>query len=741
MTAFMPPASLSPEWQQQAAHYINQDKFDRATALYEQAIEAEPSEYSHYWYLGLLFLLQGQEEEAQTTWLFALSEIDSDQIAAAVAELSQILQTEAERRSAKQQQATAWAIRQHLRELCPGNIDNLLWIVLLSIGLNLLTDSFLEEIGLTQQLSEPEAEFSPKHLLHVFDKLLKAAPASKSLLEFAEVAITQLQNTRGLARTVVDGLLRFGFTAFNYAFAIKLAEFTLRVDPTQPEILGLLASLHQNSGNHNQGVEIAKLRYESSGSLIEQVYSNSLILRGLLGAGGRWQEAVQVAQHHFTLLEAVVEQQPPNLVPFQLTRLLNSAFYLVYLQDQPKQWRTLENQVLKFAQSEIQRHAASLGKQYIHQKRDRTGQRLKVGYLSHCMATHSVGWLARWLFRHHDPEQVEVHGYFLGYREMYDPLQAWFANAVDYAHKYHAYKEETYLEIADQIYQDEIDVLIDLDSITLDISCQVLSLKPAPIQVTWLGWDASGLPTIDYFIADPYVLPDDAQSYYSERIWRLPQTYIAVDGFEVDTPTLRREDLDIPQDAIVFLSAQRGYKRHEEHIRSQLKIIKQVPNSYLLIKGLSDANSVQEFFFKLAEEEGVSGNQLRFLKGDPSSETHRANLQIADVVLDTFPYNGATTTLETLWLGVPIVTRVGEQFAARNSYTMLKNAGITEGIAWTDEEYIKWGVKLGTDAALRQKIHWNLTRSRQTAPLWNAKAFTQQMEAAYLEMWQTYTEG
>jgi predicted O-linked N-acetylglucosamine transferase (SPINDLY family) len=357
------------------------------------------------------------------------------------------------------------------------------------------------------------------------------------------------------------------------------------------------------------------------------------------------------------------------------------------------------------------------------------------------MATHSVGWLARWLLQHHDPDQIEVHGYFLGYREIPDPLQAWYVDAVDYAHKFPAYREDTYLEIADQIYQDEIDILIDLDSITLDISCQILSLKPAPIQATWLGWDASGLPTIDYFIADPYVLPDDAQSYYSEKIWRLPQTYIAVDGFEVDTPTLRREDLGIPEDAIVFLSAQRGYKRHQDHVRSQLKIIQQVPNSYLLIKGLSDANSVQEFFLKIAEEEGVSSDRLRFLKGDPSSQAHRANLQIADIVLDTFPYNGATTTLETLWMGIPIVTRVGEQFAARNSYGMMVNAGITEGIAWTDAEYIEWGVKLGTDAELRDRVHCKLFRSRQTAPLWNAKAFAQQMETAYLQMWQAYTEG
>ena len=111
------------------------------------------------------------------------------------------------------------------------------------------------------------------------------------------------------------------------------------------------------------------------------------------------------------------------------------------------------------------------------------------------------------------------------------------------------------------------------------------------------------------------------------------------------------------------------------------------------------------------------------------------------MVLDTYPYNGATTTLEVLWMGIPLVTRVGEQFAARNSYTMMMNAGITEGIAWTDEEYVEWGVRLGKDAALRQQISWKLQQSRQTAPLWNAKQFTHEMEKAYEQMWVKYLEN
>jgi predicted O-linked N-acetylglucosamine transferase (SPINDLY family) len=172
-----------------------------------------------------------------------------------------------------------------------------------------------------------------------------------------------------------------------------------------------------------------------------------------------------------------------------------------------------------------------------------------------------------------------------------------------------------------------------------------------------------------------------------------------------------------------------------------MKILKQVPKSYFLIKGGSDKESIKRFFTQLAEEEGVESDRLRFLSSDATEATHRANLGIADVVLDTYPYNGATTTLETLWMCIPLVTQVGEQFAARNSYTMMMNAGVREGIAWTDEDYIEWGVRLGKDAALRQNIAWKLRQSRQTAPLWNGEQFTREMEKAYEQMWQKYSSA
>ncbi|MBE9202126.1 O-linked N-acetylglucosamine transferase, SPINDLY family protein, partial [Nodularia sp. LEGE 06071] len=231
-----------------------------------------------------------------------------------------------------------------------------------------------------------------------------------------------------------------------------------------------------------------------------------------------------------------------------------------------------------------------------------------------------------------------------------------------------------------------------------------------------------------------------AQDYYQEKIWRLPQTYVAVDGFEVNVPTLRREQLDIPDDAVVYFVTQKAYKRHIDHTKLQIEIIKQVPNSYLLIKGHADEDASRKFYGDLAKSQDVDINRFKFLPIMPTEAIHRANLSIADVVLDTSPYNGATTTLETLWREIPLVTKVGQQFAARNSYTMMINAGITEGIAWSDEEYVEWGVRLGKDENLRQQISGKLRQGKKNAPLWNGEQFTREMEKAYQQMWEIYVD-
>ena len=725
---------LTPR-EQQAQQYFLKGDYIEAAHCYKQAIEAEPKVKSHYWNLGLILLLQGQVAEAQTTWKLGMAQGEPEQVKQWTVEVTQVLQKEADRREKLADYTVAWAIRQRIREITPKELNNLLYLIALAMKLKTFTGEELTTLGVIESIQSEQIVDIPL-LLQALERILNYAPLHPAVLEFVEASLAHVR-ANSFINILIPATIKVAHALRQPKTAARLLELGLRLEPENPEILRYLVDFYLTAGNYSQGIETAKLCYSLSHTLPDQLHAVNLLQRGLMNAPDSWQEACEVLQQHESLLMSLIEEQPTEMEAGKVQRLFSSNYFAPYLQDDPKKNRQTQNQVAQLAQMNVHSYAREQVQQYRQRPLGGSTKLLKIGYLSHYLCMHPVGWLARWLIQYHDRDRFQISAYFINHKQGKDPLQQWYAQQVTKAYPGGIQGKD----IAQQIYQDEIDILIDLDSITVDVACEIMALKPAPVQATWLGWDASGIPAVDYFIADPYVLPESADEYYSEKIWRLPQTYIAIDGFEVGVPTLRRDHLDIPSDAVVYLSAQRGFKRHPDTARLQMKIIKSVPNSYFLIKGLADAEAVQRFFMQLAEEEGVGSDRLRFLQLDPSEAVHRANLAIADVVLDTYPYNGATTTLETLWMGIPLVTRVGQQFAARNSYTMMMSTGITEGIAWTDEEYVEWGVRLGKDAALRQQISWKLRQSRQTSELWNGKQFAREMEKAYEQMWQRYLSG
>ncbi|MBN4003806.1 MAG: O-linked N-acetylglucosamine transferase, SPINDLY family protein [Nostoc sp. LPT] len=732
MTSMEPDLTLL---EQKAQQYFIQGDYSQAASYYKQGVEAEPEVKSHYWNLGLILLLQRQEVQAQTTWKLGMTESEPQQVEQWIFELMQVLQREAERREMLAEYAVAWIIRQSMQKMAPADLSNLLYLIELAVKLKTFTSDKLTTFGVID-LIKSDSTVNIQLLLRVLESILNYATFQHAVLEFVEASLAYIHEPQSFFNILIPATIRIAHSERQPKIAARLLELGLRLESKNLEVLRHLASFYLNAGEYFQGIETAKMCYSLSDKLPEQLTALHLVHRGLMDAPDDWQEAYAVLQQQESLLTYLIKEQPRDMEASTVLRMFNSNYFAPYLRDDPHKNRQTQNQIAQLCQLNVQNYASEQFQRYRQRTSAGRTKLVKIGYLSHSLCIHSVGWLARWLFQYHDRARFQIYAYFINSKQA-DPLQKWYTQHVTKAYNGGIDGKE----IAEQIYQDEIDILIDLDSITIDVCCEIMALKPAPVQVTWLGWDASGLPAVDYFIADPYVLPESAEEYYVEKIWRLPQTYIAVDGFEVGVPTLRRDNLNIPDDAVVYLSAQRGFKRHPDTARLQMKIIKSVPNSYFLIKGFAKIESVQKFFLQLAQEEGVASDRLRFLPSDPTEAFHRANLMIADVVLDTYPYNGATTTLETLWMGIPIVTRVGQQFAARNSYTMMMNTGITEGIAWTDEEYVEWGIRLGKDATLRQQISWKLRHSRQSAPLWNAKQFTHQIQKAYEQMWQRYLEG
>ena len=533
---------------------------------------------------------------------------------------------------------------------------------------------------------------------------------------------------------------------------VQIQEVTLEIseltqDPGIPEIL---AGLFRCLGEMRSQPSLLRVM-ELSKSYLSQYKSitfNILLLQALINAstvlyGIQYDIQPYYIQYKNLLEKVFLETISEQDFDFsEYYRLISLGMTFLYFEDSPRDNRRLRNrmgylgsQVMRNEfEQEIKRYEKNIDERLSNVSSAQTEDPLKIGYITDCLRVHSVGWLVRWVLQYHDPNLVDVYTY-----STYNPKDFIHDQLIEQYGSKIKHIDYPIQHITDQIQLDKIDILVDLGSLTEYQNCVVTAVKPAPVQLTWLGMDASGIPTVDYYLADRFSLPDDAQDYYSEKLIKMPHCYIAVDGFELDRPSTCRADFGIPEDAVIYLSSQGGAKRHPDNMKLQVQILAQVPKSYLLIKGMkTDESVILKNFAELAVSLGVDSDRIKIMPATPKEDTHRANLKIADIILDTYPYNGATTTLEALWCEVPLVTRVGQQFAARNSYSMLMNAGLTEGIAWTDDDYVNWGVMFGLNRDLRDRVRWKLRQGKRTSPLWDARQFTRDLEAVYQQIWDGY---
>ena len=713
----------------------------------------QPTQLLYRYYLGLAYIFKNNIQSAHEVWQLNL---ESPEI---IENLEVFLTTELTRLEDTGQWIFVLKLRQQIRDINPLNLDNQLYLILLLMQFKKLSSqdvsSLSKSLHINLELSEvksSELGLNLDLLLNVIKRLFHYDPGLETLYPLVKTVAPWVPSRQDFQAMIKTSILHLAQNE-KPGLACQYTQLYFELGHEgEPHDLGLIRDVLWfivNCKREEESIDFANLLANHSDSFLDQLFSNTVILYASQKLGRKWNIVEKLLQQQTSLLKTLFESSD-SYSPFKLLdqRFYISLFLAPYLYDHPEKHHKDRRQLGDFIQTSLGAYLKSSNITYqptSHSLKSTTpvqmvsrSSKLRIGYIGASLRQHSVGWIARWLYRLHNHDEFEIYTYFHRHTQLQRFSKECFAQYSD-VHRMINY-EISPVDVAQQIQRDRIDILVDIDSYTGSPTYAVMALKPAPIQVTWLGWDASGLSTIDYFIADPYVLPKDAQKYYTEKIWRLPQTYLAVQGFEVDFPTRKRADLDIPDDAIVYFSNQHALKRQDDFIRVQMQVLKKVPNSYFLIKAMGNLDALQTYFGELAEEEGISCDRLRFLPLAPTESLYRGNLTLADVVLDSYPYNGATTTLETLWVGIPLVTRVGQQFQARNSYTMLKNAGIDEGIAWTDEEYIDWAVRLGIDEALRKQVVEKLRKSRQTSPLWDSRRFTREMEQAYQQMWALHTE-
>jgi protein O-GlcNAc transferase len=295
-------------------------------------------------------------------------------------------------------------------------------------------------------------------------------------------------------------------------------------------------------------------------------------------------------------------------------------------------------------------------------------------------------------------------------------------------------------QAAQQVLADEIDILVDLKGYTENSRVQIFALRPAPVQVSWLGYPGTlgNRKLADYLVGDPVVSPLEHAEHYSERLALMPHCYQPNDAKREVGKRPSRAEAGLPPEGFVFCSFNRSYKLTPAILDIWCKLLHDVPGSVLwLLQGTpeSQRNILQE-----AAKRGVDGQQLVFAPHLPPA-SHLGRLQLADLALDTYPVTSHTTASDALWAGVPLVAWLGETFVSRVSSSIVTAAGLPELVTPHAESYYRLALQLAREPARLKKIRTALAHNRDSCPLFDSARFVRDLEDLYRRMWDDHERG
>jgi predicted O-linked N-acetylglucosamine transferase (SPINDLY family) len=312
-------------------------------------------------------------------------------------------------------------------------------------------------------------------------------------------------------------------------------------------------------------------------------------------------------------------------------------------------------------------------------------------------------------------------------------IEAAFDRFVDVA----SYSEDQLVEF---IRASEIDLLVDVAGYTAWARTRALARRPAPVQINYLGYPGTmGAPYVDYIVADAIIIPEEHKPFYSEKVVHLPHTYQPNDSKRaVPQRSFERTELGLPADSVVLCCFNNCYKITPPVFDSWMQILKGAANSVLW---LFEENAIAPNNLKReAAARGIDPQRLIFAARMPHDD-HLARLRHADLFLDTAPYNAHTTASDALWMGLPLVTRIGDTFAGRVAASLLTAMGVPELVTSSVEAYEALAIELAGNPERRAAIKRKLAANRQTAPLFDTTRYTRHVEAAYVAMYERWQAG
>ena len=372
----------------------------------------------------------------------------------------------------------------------------------------------------------------------------------------------------------------------------------------------------------------------------------------------------------------------------------------------------------------------------IHANNRSPDRPLRIGYVSPDFRRHSVAFFFEPILTAHNRNGFEI----ICYPNICRPDEV-TGRLQDLADAWRNIFGMTDEEVCRMIRKDRIDILVDLAGHTSGNRLLIFSQKPAPVQVTYLGYpNTTGLPTMDYritdYMADPIGQPD---AFYTEKLVRLPQSFLCYQP-PPDSPEAGALSA-LETGWITFGSFNNRSKITPKVVNLWSTILKGVPNAQLILKSksLSDAKT-RQFLKDMFVDNGIHSERVELHGHVPSPVQHLQLYNRIDIGLDTFPYNGTTTTCEALWMGVPVIVLTGDRHVSRVGVSLLSNVGLRELIAESTEDYVKKAVQLANDQNRLKDLRADLRSMMTRSPLMNAKGLTRSLEEAYRQMWHGWIE-
>ncbi len=364
-----------------------------------------------------------------------------------------------------------------------------------------------------------------------------------------------------------------------------------------------------------------------------------------------------------------------------------------------------------------------------HPKHDK----IRIGYISPDIRRHVVAFFSYAFYKSYDKNKFEVYCYP---KCMEDNASLEFKANVD------GWKNILFdgpHQAAQKIKNDEIDILVDLSGHTANNVLQVMSFKPAPVCISAIGWfNSTGLKTIDYFLCDKFTDPVGLNDkYFSEKILRLQHSHFCYMWH--DAPKNIAPAPCTKNGYITFVSFNNFAKVTDETLRAWGKIINSVPNSKLFLKGKAFRT---EYGINDAKDRMTkAGLPLERVIIEPDEQEYLQKYELSDIALDTFPYPGGGTTCDALYMGIPVITLVGERHNGRFGYSLLHNMGLDELCTYSEEEYIQKAIDLANDWDQIREYHLTLRRRMRQSPIMDDTIYMAEIETAYEKIWNAWTNG